>query len=84
MRLSKTEAKLFFKLHAAILVYANRKKKVFEKIETVEDLEVAPREDLMRLTDTLWQHSHLIDDFVKDNYAMDIKDISTVVLERME
>ena len=33
-------------------------------------------------------HIHLSctmkDDFVKDNYAMDIRDISTVVLERME
>jgi len=67
MRLSKEDVKLFYRLYNPLLVYANKKFKIIEGIDSPEDFKKFSIEEISKLRDRLYKHPELINSFVAEN-----------------
>lgn len=67
MRLSERDLKLFYKLHPALLFYANKQTKTIEHVSTLDEFMYLPPEPRRRIRDALCDNAHLIDSFVVEN-----------------
>jgi len=67
MKLSKNDAELFFKLHPALLFYANQRLGILKGVSTLEEFREMWAEDVIKVRDALYDRMDLIDSFVKEN-----------------
>jgi len=67
MRLSERDLKLFYKLHPALLFYANKQTKTIEHVSTLDEFMCLAPEPRCRIRDALCDNAHLIDSFVAEN-----------------
>lgn len=68
MHLPQQDIHLFYKLHLALLFYANQELNILpDKIKTTEALKNAGLEKLYKVRDKLMDDPQLIDEFVKEN-----------------
>jgi hypothetical protein len=67
VKLAQRDLKLFFKLHSALLAYANRRLKVVDGVDTPERFMNAGLEKQVKIRDALQDNLALIDSFVRDN-----------------
>jgi len=67
VHLSPDEARLFYKLNAALLLYINQQVRVLPGIETTAAFVDAPFLDKVSIRDALYDHPELIDQFVSEN-----------------
>ena len=67
MKLSVDDAKLFYKLHPALVFYANQQMKEVENVSTLEKFMALPLENKVKIRNALYDKIDLIDLFVKEN-----------------
>ncbi len=67
MKLSDGDAALFYKLHPALLSYANRRLEVLNGALGPEEIAGLPVEERMEVRDALYDDVGLIDSFVEEN-----------------
>jgi len=67
LKLSEEDLKLFFKLHPALLFYANRQLKIVGGVPTLEKFMELPLERKLKIRNALYDHMALIDSFVAEN-----------------
>ena len=67
MRLSERDLKLFYKLHPALLFYANTQTKTIEHVSTLDEFMYLAPEPRRRIRDALCDNAHLIDSFIVEN-----------------
>jgi hypothetical protein len=80
-QLSLKDIRLFYKLHPALLWYANEKLKVLaEAFKNPEALRVSGVENVTKIREVLWKNVDLIDKFVQDNpFRFSKKELSVVL-----
>ena len=67
VRLPTSEVERFYKLHSALLLYANQQLGLAPHVTTVSQLMSMPEEKRYELRVALYENMHLIDAFVQDN-----------------
>ena len=67
MKLSEEDVELFYKLHPALLFYANQRKGVLRDVTTMEEFIELPIEEKNKVREALYKHPKLIDSFVRKN-----------------
>jgi len=67
VRLSEKDRKLFYKLHLALLFYANQQTEAVEHVSTPGEFICSSIETKHRVRDALCENAHLIDSFVAEN-----------------
>ncbi len=67
MILSQEDRELFYKLHRALMIYANQQEKVLKGVKTVNELSKTSFADLAKLSTHLWDNPKLIDGFAVKN-----------------
>ena len=67
VKLPKEEVELFFKLHPALLAYANQRLKLVKNVSTADEFMRAPPEEKVRIRDALYNRMDLIDSFIDEN-----------------
>lgn len=67
MRLPTLEVERFYKLHPALLLYANQQLGLVPHVATVPQLASMPEEKRYEFRSALYENRHLIDAFVQDN-----------------
>jgi len=65
--LSKQEIEQFFNLHQKLILFANRRRKIFEDVENIEDLTNKGMEVIMKLRDVIIKEPNLITSFISEN-----------------
>jgi len=66
MKLTEQEAELFYKLSWSLHFYVNQKLDIVA-VNCLEDYANLDAEDKVKVRDALYEHSHLIDDYVAEN-----------------
>ena len=67
VKLAQEDSELFFKLHSALLAYANRQLKVVNGVKTLRGFMNSGIERQMKIRNALHDNMVLIDSFVKEN-----------------
>ena len=67
MKLAQEDSELFFKLHSALLVYANQQLKVVDGVKTLKGFMNSGIERQVKIRNALHDNMALIDSFVKAN-----------------
>ncbi len=67
MKMSKQEFEQFFRLHRALLFYANKKKQIIKGIRSVDELKGDLLEKVYELRNYLVKNQKIIDEFVNEN-----------------
>lgn len=67
MKLPTSEVEHFYKLHPALLLYANQQLGLARYVTTIPQLMSMPEEERYELRSALYENIHLIDVFVQDN-----------------
>ena len=67
MKLAQEDLNLFFKLHPALLFYANQQLKVVDGVPTLEKFMNSGVTKQVKVRNALYDHMALIDSFVKEN-----------------
>lgn len=67
MRLSQEDVQLFYKLYPALLVYVNSDQNTLKQASTPGEFMAHPVNERVQVRDQLYQHTELIDSFLKDN-----------------
>jgi len=67
MKLPEEDIELFYKLHPALLFYANQQLKVVSAVSTVKEFMGLPLEEKIKIRDALYAQIDLVDFFVKEN-----------------
>lgn len=66
MRVSEQDLEFFYKLHPALLLYANQELNIID-CSTTEDVIEMPPEEKIKIRDVLYDRISLIDSFVQEN-----------------
>lgn len=77
--LPAVDAALFTRLHAALLVYANRKLGLLPSVDSEEAFRASSMEDKLKIRDALYANPQVIDSFVAENPAKISPDELTLV-----
>ncbi len=67
MNLASEDARLFFKLHFALLAFANRELKVVEGVSKADDIRKTKIEQTQKIREALFKHPQLLDRFADEN-----------------
>lgn len=67
MKLPKEEVELFYKLHPALLTYANQRLKIVRNVSTTEEFMQAPPKEKVKIRDALYKRMDFVDSFVEEN-----------------
>jgi len=67
MRLSEENVRLFYKLHPALLFYANQEMKKSKDVSTLEEFMDLPLEEKVKIRNALYDNIDLIDSFIEEN-----------------
>jgi len=69
MQMEKKDTDLFYKLYKPLLVYSNKKGKISNDINKIEDIEASKigMNIIHKVRDYIYDHSEIIDSFVQEN-----------------
>lgn len=67
MKLSPSEASLFFDLYYHLLFFTNRQRNIIPEVFTVKGLEKKSSEQLKSIRGVLYRQNYLIDEFISQN-----------------
>jgi hypothetical protein len=67
MRLPASEVELFYKLHPALLFYANQQLSMARHVTTIPQLLAMPEEERYAIRSALYAHRQVIDTFIQEN-----------------
>ena len=79
MKLSESDADLFFKLMMPLLAFVNRKLEILPDVSVSEDFETITFEDVAQVRNALYENIRLIDEFIDETPEdIPLKDLAIV------
>ncbi len=67
MKLSEENVSLFYKLHPALLFYANQQMNISKNVSSIDKLMHLPLKDKVEIRNALFDNINLIDSFIEEN-----------------